>query len=411
MENDGSRFLFLTRQPLYPPIGGTPLRNWQNVNLVMHSGSVSAFTVTAGSPHFEPRTPPGVRLWRYHRVQAATSLSAKLHRRTWLLRSKAHPVSEQLYSPTVEKQLNNLLAELKPQVVIFSELWLYRYLRTVKSHGCRIILDAHNIEAPMRREILASQQTYRIIDRLRLAQLENIEREFVRSADQVWVCSESDAGLLTQTYKNFPPVHVVPNGVDPSYYSDVWSPSRGAKKPVDNNPHTLLFTATFSYSPNANAAHYLIDEIYPELKKTYPGVRLLLIGKDPTPHMLRHAERNPNITVTGHVSDIRPYLATQGVFIVPLFQGGGTRLKILEAFAARLPVVSTTKGAEGLKVQARRHLLLGDTTDQLVHEVQRFWSDGALSERIVQSAYDLLQKEYSWESVGVQMQHALDEIQ
>ncbi len=128
---------------------------------------------------------------------------------------------------------------------------------------------------------------------------------------------------------------------------------------------TLLYAGGYFWSPNVDAAHLLIAEIYPKLRVRYPGTRLVLVGREPTPEMEAAARSNENIVVTGEVADVRPYLLEADIVPVPLLVGGGMRVKILEAFAAGIPVVSTTKGCEGINVVDGRELLIRDGVDRI----------------------------------------------
>ncbi|MGH8002274.1 MAG: glycosyltransferase family 4 protein, partial [Brasilonema sp.] len=134
------------------------------------------------------------------------------------------------------------------------------------------------------------------------------------------------------------------------------------------------------------------------------------VGTGPTQFMLEAAQQQPGIIVTGRVPDMRPYLADASVIVVPLLQGGGTRFKILEAFAAGCPVVSTAKGAEGLKVVDGEHLLIRNEVTELVEGVSQIWSEPSLGKRLAGSAYELVKAEYDWERVGCNVEEALQEL-
>ena len=109
------------------------------------------------------------------------------------------------------------------------------------------------------------------------------------------------------------------------------------------------------------------------------------------------AERDRRIVVTGLVSDILPFLAAATVMAVPLRQGGGTRLKILEAFATNVPVVSTKKGAEGLEVEDRTHVLLAESAEEFVAAIVRIWTEERLAEHLATHGLELLTRAYSWD--------------
>jgi glycosyltransferase involved in cell wall biosynthesis len=126
--------------------------------------------------------------------------------------------------------------------------------------------------------------------------------------------------------------------------------------------------------------------------------------------MLKAAKTEPRIVVTGPVTDIRPYLAAASAMIVPLFQGSGTRFKILEAFAMRVPVISTAKGAEGLDVEIERHLLIAESAREFVECLQRLWTDKGLAQKLKTRALDLLSRHYSWTAAGREIRSAIDRI-
>ena len=399
--------LFLTRHLPYPPLGGSALRNWQNINIMQTMGPVAVVSVVSEKLRGEGKTPPGVEIWHnyyFEELLKGRSLFRKIKDKLWLLQPAHHPWSNQLYGQVVVKQIEEVLAEFKPSYVILEELWFYPYLSLFKNYGCRVIYDAHNIETFLRREMHSSlppkEMQGNLKGKLSLRQIEAIERKLLNQVDQVWVCSHEDASLLQKLAKRKVDTHVVSNGVNPEYYESVLLGQCNLPEGLPPEPQTLIFTASYTYEPNLIAMKLLVDEIYPRLRKMHPHCRLLLVGRNPTNYMKRIAQEEPGIVVTGKVEDIRPYLGAASVMVVPLFEGGGTRLKILEAFAAGLPVVSTSKGAEGIKAQDGVHLLIKDSVEDIVTEVSQLWSDLNLGKTLSQEGYKLLKAEYSWQAVA-----------
>jgi glycosyltransferase involved in cell wall biosynthesis len=111
--------------------------------------------------------------------------------------------------------------------------------------------------------------------------------------------------------------------------------------------------------------------------------------------------------MTGFVDAVHPYLAASDIVAIPLFEGGGTRLKALEAFASGLPVVSTTKGVEGLGVRDGEHVLIADTAEAMAAQVARLAADAPLRRRLADAAFALVQQRFSWDAVGARVQGAL----
>lgn len=166
-----------------------------------------------------------------------------------------------------------------------------------------------------------------------------------------------------------------------------------------------------SYPPNLVAVELLIEQIYPRLRHIYPDCRLVLVGGGrATQRIIEATKQDSGIIVTDKVPDVRPYLAAASAIAVPLRHGGGTRLKILEAFAAGCPVVSTAKGAEGLKVKDGEHLLIREDIEEIVDGVCQLWSDSSLAKRLADSAYELVKAEYSWQAVGRNVESAVREL-
>ena len=162
-------------------------------------------------------------------------------------------------------------------------------------------------------------------------------------------------------------------------------------------PPTVLFQGTLRYPPNAEAAEFLVDEVVPELRRSVPDVRVRLVGTG-TPSLQR-LDDPPTVSLVGRVAEMDGELARADLVLVPVRFGSGTRLKILEAFAHRIPVVSTTLGAEGLGVEDGVHLLLADTAVGLAAACARLLTDVGLRERVVASAEAVYQARFTEEIV------------
>lgn len=184
------------------------------------------------------------------------------------------------------------------------------------------------------------------------------------------VCSSVDATRFTHG-----DVVIVPNGTDP-----VPVGSRDLVRADDLTPPTLLFAGQLSYPPNADAAVWFSSEVLPRIREARPDVHLVLVGR-PGPEVEALRGR-PGVEVRGYVPSMDPVLGEADVVVVPLRAGSGTRLKILEAWAHGVPVVSTTIGAEGLPAQDGEQLLIADDADGLAAACLRLLDDPALRERL-----------------------------
>jgi polysaccharide biosynthesis protein PslH len=404
------RTLFITREIPYPTIGGVSLRTWQNINIMMKFGAVGVFSTSNWDP--KNISLPGVTVWKHSNVAKQRSSWEKFNARLWWFNKSRHSNADWSYSKTAAEELNTLLTEFKPDIVIIEEVWLYPYLNVIKRHKCKIILDNLNIEASL------WEQTHQAVKGLKaklktkieLNHLKFIEKDFSNQADQIWVCSQNDANLLRQFYGQVSPTHVIFNGINVLNYDSVRSGECSPPPELPNKNRNILFLGQLSYAPNTVAVELLINQIYPRLKEIHPDSHLLLVGRKPTPFMLEAAKREPGIIVADSVPDVKPYLAAASMMVVPLLQGGGTRLKIVEAFAAGCPVISTAKGAEGIKVVDGEHLLIRNEVEEIVQGICKLWSNPDLAEKLANSAYELVKAEYSWEAVSHKIEWGIKKL-
>jgi len=153
------------------------------------------------------------------------------------------------------------------------------------------------------------------------------------------------------------------------------------------------------YPPNIDALRYFFREIHPRVARAVPGVRVLVVGRSPTPEVLAWSSR-PGVTVTGSVPDVRPYLAEATLVVVPLRVGGGTRIKILECLAAGRAVVSTSVGAEGLGLRHGEQLMLADDPESFARHTADLLEDRALRQRLAEAGRLCVLARYSWSELG-----------
>jgi glycosyltransferase involved in cell wall biosynthesis len=171
---------------------------------------------------------------------------------------------------------------------------------------------------------------------------------------------------------------------------------------------TILFQGSLHYGPNIDAVDWLIDDVAPHLWEQLPGAQIRLVGTTSPGVVERH--RPPAVVIAGRVPDIGPELARADIAVVPLRIGSGTRLKILESFAHRIPVVSTTVGADGLDVEDGVHLLLADRPEEFARACRRLTEDQALVRRLVDAAERLYLERYEWSVAKSRIQQVVRDV-
>ena len=226
-----------------------------------------------------------------------------------------------------------------------------------------------------------------------LLKLARFEKRVARRASVQVVCGPDDETFIRQHVRFDAPVFVVANGVDLDYFQP--DATAGHRAPVP----TLLFCGAMDYTPNVDALRWFFADIFDPLRLRIPNLRLLIVGKSPTPEVQAYAAR-PGVTVTGGVPDVRPYYRQAWMQVVPLRIGGGTRLKIPESMAMGTPVISTTIGAQGLDLTHGTEILLADQPSDFVAQTAHAMGDPVLRSRLELAGAQTVRARLAWPTLG-----------
>jgi glycosyltransferase involved in cell wall biosynthesis len=208
------------------------------------------------------------------------------------------------------------------------------------------------------------------------------------------VVSESERALLVGVLGGDRAIYVLPNGVAVAEY-----PAGGTAA----EPDTVIFTGSLRYRPNYDAMRWFVGMVWPRVQRARPAARLLITGAhDDLPLPVA-----TNVARSGFVDDVRPLLGAAWLAVAPIFAGGGTRVKILEAMAAGTPVVATAKGAEGLDAVAGEHLLIADEPAAFADHVIALLADPARRARLARAGRALVETRYDWRVLGPQFESLL----
>jgi glycosyltransferase involved in cell wall biosynthesis len=189
----------------------------------------------------------------------------------------------------------------------------------------------------------------------------------------------------------------VPTGVDCAYYS----PGKA------RDPYTMAFLGSMDWHANIDAVQYFVKDIFPLIKRRLPGARFLVIGRNPPASIQALSNGQSSIEVTGTVDDVRPSLSRASVMVLPLRVGGGTRIKVFEAMAAGLAVVSTKVGAEGLPVTEGKNILFGENAHEFASKVCELLDTPELLERVSTAGRRLVEEKYTWKAAACTFERLL----
>ena len=173
-------------------------------------------------------------------------------------------------------------------------------------------------------------------------------------------------------------------------------------------PHTMVFTGLFTHAPNAQAAEYFLNAIFPLILAQIPDARIYFVGKAPPARLARRA--SDKVIITGFVEDVRPYLDRAQVFVIPLLSGGGIRGKALEAMAMRKPIVTTTVGVEGIRLAHRRSALFADSPSQFADCVIELFQRPELAAELGTRAFQVACEHYAWVTKGQDLDRSLRHV-
>ena len=386
----------------YPPKGGNLQRSYNLIRQASRSYQITlvALNFLGESPeqlrsHMEELKKYCERVefwelpypWRGARWQAA-ALASPLFRVPFSCRA--------LYSPRLRSRWERVLRETPGALLHLDSIDLGLFVPATR--GFRKVLNHHNCESAM-----ALRRAQREPNRLRKAflalqarELRRMERSICADFENNLVVSDEDAKQLRaiQPRANF---SVVENGVDTDYFR----PS-----PREEQANIVTFTGLLDWYPNVSGIRFFVREIWPLVRSRFPDARLYLAGKNPAEEILALAQADSSIVVVPNPDDMRPILARAAVFICPLLEGGGTRLKILDAMAMSKPIVSTSIGCEGLRIKRDENIFVADVPGEFAQRIAQLLEDQELRWRLGSAGRQLVEREYNWETIGEQLGEA-----
>jgi glycosyltransferase involved in cell wall biosynthesis len=277
---------------------------------------------------------------------------------------------------------------------------LYPYVAPFS--GIPIVLNHHNIESQMMRRRYEKEKNglYKIYFYRESSKIGRYERDVCGKCAVNLVVSDLDGSRLKENAGNIR-FAVIPNGVDIEYFHP--------QKPIGECREGLIFAGAMDWYPNREAVRFFIKEIWPKLREDKPGRPITFIGRNP-PWELLEAAKNSAIHVPGFVDDVRPYLDDAEIYICPIRDGGGTRLKILDALAMRKPLVATGMAVEGLDLHEEVHYLRAETPAEFLAQINRLENDSNLCQIVGSAGQGFVRKHYSWDVIGEKLANTYQEL-
>lgn len=265
----------------------------------------------------------------------------------------------------------------------------------------RKVVNAHNVDTLLwQRYYLTERNLWRRwYIKKQWDKMANYERRTLPRAARVVTCTEDDASLLRKEFR-VERVDVVDNGID-----------RTSLEAVRRQPlaQRLLFLGSLEWLPNIDAVRLLLDDVFPRIRQSLPNATLCIAGRNPPSWLVQRAAA-PGVRVCANVPDVRPLLEESTVMVVPLRSGGGSRLKILEALAAGLPVVTTRVGVEGLVVPEGAHLRVVESVEDFTPGVLQCLANEVEAQASAMANRQFILDHYDWDVQGAKLERAWETV-
>jgi len=283
-----------------------------------------------------------------------------------------------------------------------------KYARFIKSNfpSTPVVWDSVDCISHLFQQASGQSSSFfgKFVTRFDLPRTQKAEGNLICSFDQTLVTSTADRdallGLVSDGNQSHP-ITVLPNGVDLEYFRP--------NPDVQREPETLVFSGKMSYHANIAMVKFLVTEIMPKVWAKRSKTKLIVVGKDPDP-TIQEFGRNPLITITGTVDDIRPFLWKATISVVPLLYGAGIQNKILEAMAVGTPVVTTSRTLSALETQPDKEILVANTADAFSAEIVRLMENKSIVSEIGNAGLKYVQKNHDWKNIASKLADVYQQV-
>jgi glycosyltransferase involved in cell wall biosynthesis len=381
--------LQLSRVAPYPPQNGAEVRVWKTAQQLTEYG-----TVRLASPPADEALPAPIR---HVELTSPLFTNRALLFHLWnglFALTERHPLRTAL-SRAVESALNTDSVTFDVVVSEFAQL-NDAAVRLADRHDAELLLNKHNAEYALLDRILREGSAPDVFRRRVVRNLRAQEEWALRRADAAVFQSTDDVEQFEATAET--EVFVIPNGSDLEWIREGGAPARLARRwDVDADSTTCVFLGSYDYAPNARAATLIDETIAPDL----PDVSFVLVGRDPP------ETTASNVIAPGYVDDLPGALGLADIALCPLRSGSGTKLKLLDYFAAELPVVTTPVGVQGLSVRDGEEVVVVEETTEMIEAIRRL-SESPHRRRELAAAAGRVAADHSWASLMAQYDAVFD---
>jgi len=400
--------LFLTQILPYPPDAGPKVKTWHVLQALAeygHNVTLVSF-VRSEEVQYIPDVEKvcdavyAVPIRRSRLADLGYMLRSYLTTRPFLVeRDDLWPMQDKVNKLIKEKEFDFIHADQLTMVQ-----FALRGAKLAKDRKPKVIFDAHNaVWAIVERMQENASWFLKPILHVEKQRVKRYEGDLLKAVDHVFAVTNVDQIGLEVALKfsgvnhaeKVAQITVVPIAVDTRQQQPV-KRQQGLRN--------IVTLGTLHYPPNADGIRWFFNEVFPIIQQRIPDATLTIIGKNPPPDFVEHAINHPSsIRLTGYVPDLVPYLEQSALMVVPVRAGGGMRVRILEAFAYAMPVITTTIGLEGIKAVSDQDVLVADSAADFAESVEKLLQDEVLQEQLSINGRKLAETHYDWQVVLASM--------
>lgn len=404
------RILFLTQIVPYPPDAGPRVKTWHVLRYLHEQGH--DVTLASFVRSDEEKYLPVLRelcsevysipIHRSRLLDLGYGIKSYLSGRPFLIERDDSAQMRQLVMEHVSKKLVD--------IIHCDQFTMAQFALDFINGDPLTVFDAHNaVWTIVDRTQKNAPWFLKIPLRIETKRVKQYEARVIKNFSHTLAVTEIDRQLLLKTLpireaeEVQRKITIIPIAVDTT-----------AQQPVSRKPESMniLTLGTLHYPPNADGIRWFLQEVFPLIQQRSQSVRLTIVGKNPPIDFVQAATLQPDsIQVTGYVEDLLPYLENSALMVVPVRAGGGMRVRILEAFAYGIPVVTTTIGLEGIEASPGDDILVADSAEQFAEATFQLLTDSNLQEKLARNGRNLVKTSYDWQVVLKRMDEIYKAVQ
>lgn len=386
------RVLIVTMSLPYPPASGGAIR----VHGIVEGLHKAGHDVTLLCFHDNPVDFPN-----YIRVETIRYEPRSIFKRlrTLLLSNRAD-IETRFFTSAFADRLTQILEKSAFDLIQFEGIEMACYLALVKAKAtqAKLVFDTFNAEFELQRKIYEIDRTNpkrmlaAVYSFLQVRRIKFYEQRLMHLADATIAVSPEDIELLRPLHPDGK-LYFIPNGIWVDRYQG------DDEIPIEPpSPHTLVFTGKMDYRPNVDAVLWFIEAIFPAIKQAIPDAHLMIVGQQPHPR-LNMLNPRPDVTITGWVESVLPYLQEASAYVAPLRMGSGTRLKLLEAMAAGCSIVATETASAGMIPEVKSGMIIQDDPAQFAEAVINLLKNPGKRHEVQEQNRALVREYYDWSAL------------